>query len=191
MYAQLLINPYYGKTSMDGVLYHLKKGLDQGPGIIYNVAGRTGQDIPAELIDELAEHPNFLGVKECAGNDRIKRHADKGILSWSGNDDEYHEGVWGGSNCHGVISVTSNVLPGVMRQMTDARNDELSEKVTPFMNWLFEEPNPIGVSTMMAMCGMCKPVFRGPYVPRRQKDMARAVELLKSIDNSEIVGGRP
>lgn len=157
------------------------QGLDCGPAIIYNVAGRTGQDIPPEIIDKLAEHPNFIGVKECAGNERIKRHSEKGILSWSGNDDEYHEGVWGGSNCHGVISVTSNVVPCVMRSMTDSRNDELSEKVSPFMSWLFEEPNPIGVSTMMAMSGMCSPIFRAPYLPRTKKDMERAVELLKEF----------
>lgn len=42
MHASLIINPYYGKTSSDGVLYHLTKGLDCGPAIIYNVAGRTG-----------------------------------------------------------------------------------------------------------------------------------------------------
>ena len=123
MDASLIINPYYGKTSQEGVLYHLMKGLDCGPAIIYNVAGRTGQDIPPEIIDKLAEHPNFIGVKECAGNERIKRHYENGILSWTGNDDSYHEGVWGGSNCHGVISVTSNVLPGVMRSLTDSQND--------------------------------------------------------------------
>ena len=47
-------------------------------------------------------------MKECKGHERIEEYSKKGILSWSGNDDEFHEG-------HGVISVTSNVIPGVMR----------------------------------------------------------------------------
>lgn len=130
-------------------------------------------------------------MKECAGNERIKRHYDNGILSWSGNDDEYHEGVWGGYDCHGVISVTSNVVPRIMRSMTDNRNDELAEEVAPFMNWLFEEPNPIGVSTMMAMCGMCKPIFRAPYLPRKTADNKRVVEMLNVLNAEDIVGGRP
>ena len=155
---------------MKGVLRHLQRGLDCGPSIIYNVAGRTGQDIPAEIIDELAQHPNFIGVKECAGNERIKRHHEQGILSWTGNDDQYHEGVHGGFNCHGVISVTSNVAPAIMRSLTDNHNEELSDQVSPFMSWLFEQPNPIGVNTMMAMTGMCSPVFRAPYLPLDLKD---------------------
>ncbi len=33
------------------------------------------------------------------------------------------------------------------------------------MNWLFLEPNPIGLNTVFSMTGMSKPVFRGPYTP--------------------------
>ena len=46
--------------------------LDLGPSIVYNVPARTAQDIPPEVIGELAGHANFLGVKECTGNDRIQ-----------------------------------------------------------------------------------------------------------------------
>lgn len=46
--------------------------LDEGPAIVYNVPGRTGQDIPDEVVCQLAAHPNFLGVKECTGNARIQ-----------------------------------------------------------------------------------------------------------------------
>ena len=38
------------------------------PVMIYNVPGFTGYDIPAELVVELAEHPNVIGIKESAGN---------------------------------------------------------------------------------------------------------------------------
>ena len=72
MHAALQINPYYGKTSMDGLLMHFRALLEEGPAIIYNVPGRTGQDIPDRVIEELAREPNFLGVKECTGNQRIQ-----------------------------------------------------------------------------------------------------------------------
>lgn len=36
------------------------------------VCTRTGQDIPNDVIYQLATHPNFLGVKECTGNERIQ-----------------------------------------------------------------------------------------------------------------------
>lgn len=38
------------------------------PIIIYNFPGCTGYDIPAELVIELADHPNLIGIKESSGN---------------------------------------------------------------------------------------------------------------------------
>lgn len=72
MHAALQINPYYGKTSRAGLLHHFNIVLDEGPAIIYNVPGRTGQDIPDDVILDLKAHANFLGVKECTGNARIQ-----------------------------------------------------------------------------------------------------------------------
>jgi 4-hydroxy-2-oxoglutarate aldolase len=38
------------------------------PVIIYNFPQATGYDIPAELVIELAEHPNLIGIKESGGD---------------------------------------------------------------------------------------------------------------------------
>ena len=58
--------------------------MDLGPAIIYNVPGRTGQDIPDDIVKGMAGHPNFLGVKECTGNARIEGYAAEGVRCWSG-----------------------------------------------------------------------------------------------------------
>lgn len=139
--------------------------MNYGPAIVYNVPSRTNQDVGPEIIEQIAQHPNFCGMKECAGDDRIQHYQQQGILCWSGNDDEYHDSKWGDAQCHGVISVTSNVFPAVMRKLTDEKNPELNQKIQPFMNWLFKEPNPIGLNTFLSMTGKAQPVFRGPYFP--------------------------
>ena len=72
MHAALQINPYYGKTSEEGLAAHFDAVLGEGPAIIYNVPGRTGQDIPDHVVHRLAGNPNLLGVKECTGNARIQ-----------------------------------------------------------------------------------------------------------------------
>jgi dihydrodipicolinate synthase/N-acetylneuraminate lyase len=38
------------------------------PVIIYNFPQATGYDIPAEIVIELAEHPNLVGIKESSGS---------------------------------------------------------------------------------------------------------------------------
>lgn len=112
------------------------------------------------MLWKLSRHPNFIGVKEFGGNETINELALDGILSWTGHDADFHDGLWN-NNCHGVISETANVLPVVMRDLLRAENPELFKKVLPLMRWLSEEPNPIGISTLLAMCGACEPVFRG------------------------------
>jgi 4-hydroxy-tetrahydrodipicolinate synthase len=77
MFVRLQINPYYGKTSMSGLRAHFQALLKEGPAIIYNVPGRTGQDIPDVLVQEMAQHPNFLGMKECTGNKRIGNYTSQ------------------------------------------------------------------------------------------------------------------
>jgi 4-hydroxy-2-oxoglutarate aldolase len=44
------------------------------PVIIYNFPQATGYDIPAEVVIELAEHPNLIGIKESSGDlDKVRR----------------------------------------------------------------------------------------------------------------------
>jgi dihydrodipicolinate synthase/N-acetylneuraminate lyase len=38
------------------------------PVIIYNFPQATGYDIPAEVVIQLAEHPNLIGIKESCGD---------------------------------------------------------------------------------------------------------------------------
>ena len=90
MDAALQINPYYGKTNRAGILAHFNAVLDYGPTIVYNASRREPRDIPG-LMMELAKHENFAGVKECEGNERIKGYTDKGVVCWTGNDDEAHD----------------------------------------------------------------------------------------------------
>ena len=160
MDAALQINPYYGKTSRAGLLSHFNAVLPYGPTIVYNVPARTSQDITPELMLELAAHENFAGVKECEGNERIKGYTEKGVTCWTGNDDEAHDARFD-AGAVGVISVTSNIVPGLMSEMIcgDKPNPELRDRLLPLMNWLFAEPNPIGLNTMLAMLDCAEPVF--------------------------------
>lgn len=180
MHAALQINPYYGKTSLDGLMSHFTALLNEGPAIIYNVPGRTGQDIPDHVQERLSSHPNFLGIKECTGNERIKGHSSQGITCWSGNDDEAHDGRHH-FNSQGVISVTSNIIPGLYSEMMRAENAELNQSLQALIAWMFCEPNPIPVNTALAMCGLVKPVFRLPYVPLNKERRQEGAKLLEAV----------
>jgi len=191
MDCSLLINPYYGKTSDKGIVMHLEATLKFGPGIIYNVPGRTGQDIKPEVIMQLSGHPNFVGVKECMGHERIELLSGKGIACWSGNDEQSHVSRHK-HGAVGVISVTSNVVPKLMHKLMYGELDEaLDAKMQPLFKWLFEEPNPIGVNTLMMQLGWAQPVFRLPYTHRPKASREEIVGILAAVGNEFTPSGKP
>ena len=63
--------PHYYKRQMlpANMLAFYRTVADRSPlpVIIYNFPQATGYDIPAEVVIELAEHPNLIGIKESAG----------------------------------------------------------------------------------------------------------------------------
>src|SRR6202167_4534817 len=64
--------PHYYKKQMQpaNLLAFYRTVADRSPlpVIIYNFPQATGYDIPAEMVIELAEHPNLMGIKESSGN---------------------------------------------------------------------------------------------------------------------------
>ncbi|HOV67097.1 MAG TPA: 4-hydroxy-tetrahydrodipicolinate synthase, partial [Methanoregulaceae archaeon] len=65
----LLISPYYNKPNRAGLVRHFTLIADLDiPTVLYNVPGRTGQNLAPDLVIELASHPNIVGIKEASGN---------------------------------------------------------------------------------------------------------------------------
>lgn len=64
--------PHYYKKQMQpaNIVTFYRTVADRSPlpVIIYNFPQATGYDIPAELVIELAEHPNLIGIKESGGD---------------------------------------------------------------------------------------------------------------------------
>jgi 4-hydroxy-2-oxoglutarate aldolase len=64
--------PHYYKKQMapENMLAFYRTVADQSPlpVIVYNFPQATGYDIPAEVVIELAEHPNLIGIKESSGD---------------------------------------------------------------------------------------------------------------------------
>jgi 4-hydroxy-2-oxoglutarate aldolase len=70
--------PHYYKKQMQpaNILAFYRTVADRSPlpVIVYNFPQATGYDIPAELVIELAEHPNLIGIKESSGDvEKVRR----------------------------------------------------------------------------------------------------------------------
>jgi 4-hydroxy-tetrahydrodipicolinate synthase len=169
----LLISPYYNKPNQKGIFRHyeaIAKAVDI-PIVVYNVPGRTSSNITAGTIKKLSEIPNIVAVKEASGNMSqimsILSSVPPNFSVFSGDDLLTYPMMTLGAP--GVISVTSNIVPKMMVDMTHAILDgdwkkarELHFRMLPLFNDLFLDTNPIPVKTALRMMKMPSGVFRLP-----------------------------
>ena len=177
----LIVTPYYNKSTQKGLKEHFSYIAQRTdlPIILYNVPSRTGINIePETAIDIFNSNKNVIAIKEASGNisqiARLIAKKPREMLVYSGNDDQTLPIMALGGD--GIISVFSNVLPAVMKELTDSilngdleKARELNNKYNEFMKALFVEVNPIPVKYAVSKLGYCKNVLRLPLIPLSEK----------------------
>ena len=187
--ALLVVSPYYNKATAEGLLAHYGAiaGAVHIPVIAYNVPGRTGVDIPVEVYAQLAEIPNIAGVKEASSDitkiNRILSVCPGDFSVWSGNDSMIVPVMALGGQ--GVISVLSNLLPVETQAMAQAALDgdfdtaaALQIQLTPLIDLLFSEPNPIPVKAAMELLGLDCGSCRLPLTPLSSDNLKKLKQVL-------------
>lgn len=188
--AQLVVTPYYNKTTQEGMYAHFMYIAEHTelPIILYNVPGRTNLDLSAATLKRLAASDRFIALKESSYSVPAileKLYAIEGKMSlYSGNDDMVYPLLALGAE--GVISVVSNVAPKLMHDMVDSyftgdlqRSRTLQVQSLPLVRALFNEVSPIPCKYAMEKMGLCKGDLRLPLIDageetRRMMDEALA-----------------
>lgn len=188
----LLVTPYYNKCTQKGLIAHFTAiaNVTTLPVILYNVPGRTGVNIAPETVAAMSKVKNVIGVKEASGNIsqilEIKRLVPEDFKIYSGNDDQVIPIYACGG--HGVISVSSNVIPKEMQQMCQAFMDgnvaeaiKLQVLYKHFIDLLFCEVNPIPVKAALNAMGYIEDVLRLPLTPMEESNRNKLVDEMKKL----------
>ena len=203
--ASLSVVPYYNKPTQEGLYRHFRKIAETVdlPMIVYNVPGRTVADLQNDTVLRLAQVPGIIGIKDATANiergtDLIKR-LPRNFAIYSGDDATALALILLGG--HGVISVTANVAPKLMRQMCAAalvgdvkKARELNDRLIPLHQRLFVETSPAPVKWAMAEMGLIENGLRLPLVPLSEKSHQTVREALHaagiSLPGLRVVEGR-
>lgn len=176
--AVLSVSPYYNKPNMRGVYAHFAQVAKNCPApvILYNVPGRTGSNMTAEVTLKLAsDFSNILGIKEASGNMEqisriIKERPREDFRVISGDDNLTLPILASGGD--GVISVVANGYPAKFSRMVrlclegkfaEARKDHYD--LFDFTNLLFADGSPGGIKTALQEMGLCSSILRLPLMP--------------------------
>lgn len=190
--AQLVVTPYYNKTSQAGLVAHFNAVADAAtlPVIVYNVPSRTGLNISPETLAEICQHENVIAVKEANADvsqamEKLRLCGDK-VDFYCGNDDLILPTMACGFK--GVISVLSNVMPAETSRMAqlalEGKNQEAAAiqlKLLPLVNALFSETSPIPVKAAMAEMGLCQDELRLPLVPMQQASREKLYAVMRQL----------
>ncbi|MBU3699539.1 MAG: 4-hydroxy-tetrahydrodipicolinate synthase [Candidatus Kapabacteria bacterium] len=172
--AVLVVTPYYNKPTSTGLVAHFRAIADATdvPMIIYNVPGRTGQNVSAETQLAVAEAcPSVVATKEASANleqmCQIMRHARGGFTLLAGDDVLTLPAIACGAG--GVIAVISNYAPKRFGRLVRAalEGDVLTARaeqmaLMPFFTANFIESNPIPVKHIMHVLGHIQCEYRLP-----------------------------
>jgi 4-hydroxy-tetrahydrodipicolinate synthase len=169
--AALVVTPYYNKPNDEGLLRHFEAAAAVGiPIIVYNIAGRTGRNIPAPLMEKISRIPGIAGVKEASGDINQmgevireialpQRAAGKSFSVLSGDDGLALPLMALGGD--GIISVISNLVPAKVKALSSAclagRFEEaraIHYELLPFIKAAFIETNPIPIKQALTWAGL-------------------------------------
>lgn len=187
----LVVTPYYNKPTQEGLYQHFKAVADSVdiPIILYNIAGRTAQNIETSTVVRLANDcKNIIGVKEASGSldqmQAVKLACPDDFLLLSGDDALTLPLLSIGGV--GVISVIANIVPAeVVKLITEFNNGNITEarkihfKLLPLVKSMFVETNPIPVKEAMGILGLCGNEMRLPLCNIAPENLIKLKAALK------------
>jgi len=184
--ASLVVAPYYNKPNREGLRAHFEAvaaAVPEQPMVMYNIPSRVIVNVDPELLAELAQVDNIVGVKQA--ND-AELGPVEGLAVLAGNDNTFLRVLeFGGA---GGITVASHVAGDQMREMWDAaqggdidRARAIDAELTALYEGLSVTTNPIPVKAALEMLGLAPGRLRLPLVPADSAQRAAVKSALEGI----------
>ncbi|CAI8152232.1 MAG: 4-hydroxy-tetrahydrodipicolinate synthase [Pseudidiomarina mangrovi] len=191
----LNVNPYYNKPSQRGLMAHYRACCEASdlPQLLYNVPSRTGADLLPEQIAELATLPNIVGIKEATGDVSRVAHLRKlcgdDFILLSGDDPTGCDFMLQGGR--GVISVTANVMPALMKRMVTAAlagdaetAHNYDQQMATIHAAMFVQANPIPVKWALSLMGKLQPHYR---LPMTEPELAQQHHIEQTLKQAGLI----
>ncbi|BAZ10478.1 dihydrodipicolinate synthase [Calothrix sp. NIES-4071] len=190
----LQVVPYYNKPPQAGLYQHFRAialAEPELPVLLYNVPGRTGQNLQPETVARLAEVNNIIGIKEASGNldqaSEIRRLTPSEFEIYSGDDSLTLPLLSIGAK--GVVSVASHLVGVQLQQMIQAYNSGQVQKATsihlklfPLFKALFVTTNPIPIKAALRLSGYSVGSCRLPIGDASPEVIQQLKVVLKDLD---------
>jgi 4-hydroxy-tetrahydrodipicolinate synthase len=176
--ALLSVNPYYNRPSRRGIVRHYEEvtRATNLPILLYNIPQRTASDMPNDLLAELAQLDNIVGVKQANPDNLAKVD---GMQIYAGNDDLLADVLDLGEP--GGILVAAHLFGEEMRRMVDEPENrrEIDAGLQDVYRDLGVAPLACSVKAALNLLGFDVGAPRLPYVELDEQETATVRGLLE------------
>lgn len=174
----LSVTPYYNRPPRRGVIRHFEEvaGSTDLPVILYNIPVRTGTDMPNDLLQELGQIENIVGVKQ-SNNENLAMI--DGLQLYAGNDEVFAQVLdLGGS---GGILTASHVVGQEFKRMVDEPENRqaIQESLLPVFEALAVAPAATADKAALNLMGLPGGNVRLPYVDADETETATIRAMLE------------
>jgi 4-hydroxy-tetrahydrodipicolinate synthase len=167
--ALLSVNPYYNRPSRRGIVAHYREVVraTDRPILLYNIPSRTCADMPNDLLAELAQLDNIVGVKQANADNLAKVD---GLEIYAGNDDMLADVLDLGEA--GGILTGSHIFGDEMRKMVDEpeRRREIDASLQDVYRDMAIAPAACSVKAALRLIGIDAGTVRLPYVELSEQE---------------------
>jgi len=172
--GSLQVVPYYNKPPQEGMYEHFKAIARACPDLsimLYNIPGRTGQNLLPETVAKLAEIDNIVAIKEASGNleqaCQLRRLTPPDFAIYAGDDFLTLPLLTVGGS--GVVSVAAHLVGDRLQKMIQLFETgqtkaavEINLELFPLFKVLFCTTNPIPVKAALNLQGWKVGRLRSP-----------------------------
>jgi len=194
VHGTLQVVPYYNKPPQAGLYQHFQaiaQACPDLPILLYNIPGRTGQNLSPETVVQLAAIENIVGIKEASGNldqaSEIRRLTPQEFQIYAGDDSLTLPLLAIGAK--GVVSVASHLVGNQLQQMIQAFNagqvalaSEIHLRFFPLFKALFLSTNPIPIKQALKLQGWEVGSTRLPLCEADQDVSEKLAGVMKKLD---------
>ena len=184
----LVVTPYYNKPSRRGLKAHFEAvaAATDKPMLVYNIPARCVLNLDPDLLAELAEVPNIVGVKQ-ANDDMAQARAlvEAGLDLYAGDDNLLRSfAEIGGA---GGVCVSSHLVGTRMKEMYEAAvagDDEraraIDSELEDVYETLFFTASPAPVKAALNLLGFEVGGCRLPIADLTDEELPRVSAMLES-----------
>jgi 4-hydroxy-tetrahydrodipicolinate synthase len=176
--ALLSVNPYYNRPSRRGIVAHYREVVRATdlPILLYNIPVRTGADLPNDLLAELAQLDNIVGVKQANPDNLAKVD---GMVIYAGNDDLLAAVLDLGEP--GGILTGSHIFGAEMHRMVDEpeRRHEIDAELQDVYRDLAIAPAACSLKAALGLIGVPVGRPRLPYVELDADELSTVRAMLE------------